>query len=433
MNKIIVLALLSAFSTFVEAKESSHKIYYVAANGNDNADGLSESTAWRTLEKLNNSLPAGAEARLKRGDVFYGPLKIKWGLSAKRPTVVTAFGEGADPEICLYKIAVPKITSWKNVGDCLWEIDLFDDNAVSGNPVKSGNVGFLLVDGVIHGVKLFGEQKPSKQWEFKDDLRRLTVWSAKNPAELSCDIRIAPCVEGIKFVRNAVISNLTVRGTGAHGANGVGRNMHISNCTFKEIGGSWLPGHPVPNTRYGNGVECWAGSSHILVDHCKFSDIYDVAFTMQGPNPACSWENIHMRNCEIKHCTQAFEVWAMKCKQGIGFKNCSFTQNRCIDTGYSWGYIVRPNKMVAAPLLLYAMETDVCDILVKDNTFINNRLYLIYKSGGLGCLPDGYRVEENQIVGSADKPIGNSGKPIHAQRSQTLAAKIQSSNTFTAK
>jgi hypothetical protein len=182
--------------------------------------------------------------------------------------------------------------------------------------------------------------------------------------------------------------------------------------------------------RYGNGVECWAGSTRILVENCKFADIYDVAFTMQGPSPEYSWENVHMRDCEVVRCTQAFEVWTRKCSPGVGFKNCTFVRNRCIGTGYSWGYDVRPNKEVAAPLLAYTMETDVCDILVKDNSFVNNRKYLIFKSGGLGCLPDGYRVEGNRICGAADKPIGNSGWSIHKERSKKLEEEIRSSNAF---
>ena len=322
-------------------------------------------------------------------------------------------------------------SSWKNVGEGLWEIDLYDESAVGGNPVKEGNVGFLLVDGAIHGVKLFGDDKPSRQWEFKDDGQRLTVWSAKNPAEFSSDIRIAPCVEGFWLVRNAFIGNVTFRGTGAHGVCGVGENVIIRNCTFKEIGGSWLKNHPVANMRYGNGVECWAGSTHILVDRCRFADIYDVAFTMQGPSPSRSWENVRMRDCEIARCSQAFEVWTRKCGPGIGFKNCTFVRNRCVDTGYCWGYEVRPSKEVAAPLLAYSMETDVCDLLVKDNIFINNRKYLIFKSGGMGCLPEGYRVEGNRICGDLDKPIGNSGWSRHEERSKKIEAQIRSDNVFT--
>ena len=431
MNRIIALAVFAVFSAFAAEEVQERRIYYVAANGSDEADGLSESTAWRTLEKLTASLPHGAEARLRRGDVFHGPLKVKHGFGPSRPTVITAFGEGTDPVISLYKVADSRPSTWKNVGDHLWQIDLYDDSAVSGNPVKNGNVGFLLVDGAIHGVKLFGDAEPSRQWEFKDDQRRLTVWSERNPAEHSSDIRFAPSVNGIKMTWNLVVSNVTFRGTGAHGVSGVAANAVFRNCTFKEIGGSWLKNHPVANMRYGNGVECWAGSTRILVENCKFADIYDVAFTMQGPSPECSWENVHMRDCEVVRCTQAFEVWTRKCSPGIGFKNCTFVRNRCIGTGYSWGYDVRPNKEVAAPLLAYTMETDVCDILVKDNSFVNNRKYLIFKSGGLGCLPDGYRVEGNRICGAADRPIGNSGWAKHEERSKKIQAQIRSANVFT--
>jgi hypothetical protein len=425
------LAAIAAGRGFAEAGTQEHRVYYVAADGSDQSDGLTASTAWRTLEKLNASLPAGAEVRLRRGDVFYGPLRIKSGLSEDRPTVVRAYGEGADPEISLYKVAVPEPSAWKSAGDGLWQIDLFDSGAVGGNPVENGNVGFLLVDGVIHGVKLFGDAKPSRQWEFKDDQRTLTVWSRRNPATVSSDIRFAPCIEGIKLVRNAIVGNVTVRGTGSHGAGGVGENMVFLDCTFKEIGGSWLANHPVENTRYGNGIECWAGSKRILAKSCRFADIYDVAFTMQGPAPSRSWEDVHVRDCEIVRCTQAFEVWTRRCAPGIGFKNCTFVRNRCVDTGFCWGYDVRPNKEVSAPLLAYTMETDVCDILVKDNIFSNSRQYLIFKSGGLGCLPEGYRVEGNRICNSAAVPVGNSGWAKHEMRSKKLTEQIRAANIFT--
>ena len=108
---IFLAAVFASFAVLAAGKAQERKIYYVAANGSDDADGLAVSTAWRTLEKVNASLPAGAEVRLRRGDVFYGPLRIRSGLDVKRPTVVTAFGEGAAPEICLYKIAVPKLST----------------------------------------------------------------------------------------------------------------------------------------------------------------------------------------------------------------------------------------------------------------------------------------------------------------------------------
>ena len=412
------------------AVDGGREIYYLAANGNDAADGRTPATAWRTTVKLNAALPAGAEARLRRGDVFYGPVKLKNGPDADHPTVLTAFGEGPNPEISLYRVAVPKPGTWEKIGDNLWQIDLLDDTRVGGNPVKNGNIGFLLVDGVIHGVKRFDDDVLSRQWEFKDDHRKLQVWSARNPAEMSADIRFAPRVCGIPFVKNAVISHVTVRGTGAHGSNGVGENMVFRDCVFREIGGSWLYGGPGHRVRYGNGVECWTGSTRITVERCRFFDTYDVAFTMQGPNPPRSWEDVHVRDCEMTRCTQAFEIWTTKCTPGIGMKGCSFVRNRCIDTGCCWGYDVRPNKDVSTPLLIYRMETDTCDILVEGNTFVNNRLGLIYKAGGIGCLPAGYIIKGNTIRNKEVHPIGNFGGKEHFARDSKVAAAITANNTF---
>lgn len=55
---------------------------------------------------------------------------------------------------------------------------------------------------------------------------------------------------------------------------------------------------------------------------------------------------------------------------------------------------------------MYSLETDVCDILVSDNEFINYRNYLVYKSGGLQHLPEGYRIVGNRIRGPVTA-IGN--------------------------
>lgn len=90
-------------------------------------------------------------------------------------------------------------------------------------------------------------------------------------------------------------------------------------------------------------------------------------------------------------CTQAFEVWCKKAPKGMGFENYSFTGNRTLRVGGGWGVLSRPNRLVATPLLVYAMETDTVDIDVRGNVFEDAPRGLIYKSGGLETLPAGYR------------------------------------------
>ena len=47
-------------------------------------------------------------------------------------------------------------------------------------------MGFLKVDGRIYGRKFFAKNgRPlTQQWDFMDDHRFLTVWSADNPARM---------------------------------------------------------------------------------------------------------------------------------------------------------------------------------------------------------------------------------------------------------
>lgn len=68
---------------------------YLSAAGDDAADGRTPATAWRTVEKLNGELPAGATAYLRCGDVFYGGISVKGGADAAHPTVLTKIGRSA--------------------------------------------------------------------------------------------------------------------------------------------------------------------------------------------------------------------------------------------------------------------------------------------------------------------------------------------------
>ena len=429
LRRFVLAVVLSAAWAAVGTE-----VRYFSNDGDDSADGLTPEAAWRTLEKLGKSLPGGAEARLRRGDVFYGRAVLRPGPSAEMPTVLTAYGEGARPVICAYKIAKPDPAVWTRIGtNNLWRIDLGDYSKFGGNHMtKDGNVGFLKVDGQIFGRKFFAKlnRLPERQWDFIDDGTNLTVWSSANPALLSKDIRIAPCMATLPFRDHIEVRSITVRGTGGHGANGSAVDVRFFDCVFAEIGGSHLPGHGKGVSRFGNGVECWSGCRDIQVRRCGFKDVYDTGFTMQGMNAPFSWENIHVADCVFERCSQCFEVWLSDCRPGIGMKVCSFMRNRCVDTARGWAYDVRPDKDVATPLLMYTMATDTCDILVKDNVFVNSRGRLVYKSGGLSELPESYRIVDNTIVGPTNQPIAYCVGRVRAEAEARREQAIRDANKF---
>lgn len=82
------------------------------------------------------------------------------------------------------------------------------------------------------------------------------------------------------------------------------------------------------------------------------------------------------------------------------------------------------------PLLMYTMATDTCDVLVQDNTFVNSRGYLIFKSGGLAELPETYRVIDNTVVGPTNKPLAYCVGKEKAAAEAAREKSIRSANRF---
>ncbi len=390
--------------------------YYVSNQGLDTNDGLSPETAWQTIPKVNQSIESGDIIKFRCGDTFYGQINLKPGESLDKMTTVTSYGEGEKPVISQYKII--NSDAWEKVSDGVYRVDLMDTSKYGGNVYDmNSNAGFLLVSGEVKPYKKPSLDELKNQWDFfsdKEDGKSLYVKCDKNPAEYSDDIRVACCIGCIPFRDYMKVEGLYITGTGAHGINGCTLGAHVKDCEFHNIGGSELIGYPHPNTRYGNGVECWTGCHDVTVENCKFTGVYDVAFTMQGPMKGQSWENIHVIGCEMWNNTQCFEIWATEPEGDEGFINCSFENNTCINSGYCWGYDSRPNKSCACHLLMYNVFSKVCDIKIKNNVFYVARPAAIYKAGGAALVPEDYDVTDNLIV------LDNGGDIIfHPEEDQT--------------
>lgn len=383
---------------------STGKTRYLAADGNDAADGRTPATAWRTITKLNEALPAGGTARLRCGDVFYGTVKVKGGLDSARRTVITSFGEGPRPVISCTKNLKNDPAIWKSPAERFnyWYTDIAKPSNYSGLVSKDANPGFLLVDGELEPWKHFCRYDINRQWDFSSEKGRLYVYSTNNPALLAKDIRVAVNAHGAFLESHTLVSNIAVRAVGAHGIYAGWReqptvDLRISDCTFENIGGSELIGYRLFRVRYGNAIELGSNCADVIVERCDIKGVYDVAFTMQGYPTSTGWNDIHMRDCRVEDATQAFEIWCANAKPGMGFSRCSFTGNRTVNVGGGWGALTRPNRATATPLILYRMETDTVDITVTGNVFEKPPLGLLYVMDGEDKLPPGYRVYDNTV------------------------------------
>ena len=77
-----------------DSEDFAGAVYYVSAEGDDENDGLSPESAWKTLAKVSSfDFCEGDAVRFRRGDVFRGCVKTRSGVK------YCAFGEGEKPKL----------------------------------------------------------------------------------------------------------------------------------------------------------------------------------------------------------------------------------------------------------------------------------------------------------------------------------------------
>jgi hypothetical protein len=110
---VLVFSITDAFGA---------KYYFSTSNGDDSYSGTqaqTPGTPWHSLEKLNAlfpSLKAGDSILLKRGDIFYGQIKISASGSLAKPITITAYGKGPKPEIC----GLTVLNQWRLFKPNIW-------------------------------------------------------------------------------------------------------------------------------------------------------------------------------------------------------------------------------------------------------------------------------------------------------------------------
>ena len=165
--------------------------YYLSVYGSDNNDGTSSSTPWRTLDKLNASfgrLNPGDNVLLRRGDVFYGSIKVTKSGTSGAPITIGAYGSGAKPIVTGFTT----VSSWTNIGGNIWESQdavsaLPYTNLVAVNSVNTPmgrwpnstgpNTGYLTIKSNYGSNSLTGSGLEGTNWTGADVVIRKEKWS----------------------------------------------------------------------------------------------------------------------------------------------------------------------------------------------------------------------------------------------------------------
>ncbi|MBO4979797.1 MAG: hypothetical protein J6D16_05260, partial [Clostridia bacterium] len=302
-----------------DAVEIVGTAYYVSNGGNDQNDGKSPDTPWRTLDRVNAaSLAEGDGVLLRRGDVFRGRIIARSGVT------YAAYGKGKKPALYGWSenLASPD----------LWE--LYDgEKNIWKYKKKITDCGTLVFDeGERHSRKLIpsyingvfvcrdNENKPFDMREqMTNDLDLYTPYCERLTAEmlkgesfpvpvvdsesygelyLRCDGgnpgEVFDSVEAVaktmlitaRGVRDVRIDNLCLK-YACFGVSGGGRvdGLKVTHCEIGWIGGNIQhyfgtdPNYPKGRrgtvTRFGNGVEAYGSCDRYEVSGCYIYEVYD--------------------------------------------------------------------------------------------------------------------------------------------------------------
>ena len=338
--------------------------FYVSEAGDDEADGLSPETAWRSLQKVNDVMLGYADTvRFRCGDVFRGWLIPQSGRPGEA-VVYTNYGEGVKP-VLEPSWDASAMEDWVKEGCRLWKCE-------KPSEYELGNIIFN------HGDKGCAWKVDNRDLLKGKDLhycwveaeKAVYLVSRRNPAKRFKSIELAEKHHIIAEhnTHDVVYDGLWLRYGAAHGIGGANvDNIVVRNCDISWIGGSTLyydeGGRGV---RYGNGIEFWGNATNILVENCKIWECWDAALTNQSNVVGAVQENITWRGNEIWNSEYSYEYWQQG--DGCSTRNVVFENNVCRKAGYGWGHVQRWNPN-AGHLMFYDTTAQTEGFVIRGNRF----------------------------------------------------------------
>ena len=403
--------------TLPDTARGTGTCYYVAANGDDTADGRTPQNAWRTLSRASAAaLCPGDTVLFRRGDLFRGKLICHTGVT------YAAFGEGEKPRFYSHE---------RDLADpALWE--LYDEAANIWRlrtPIL--DVGMLWFDGAReHGYKHIPSYTREGRFVCRDRTERPFVITRELTHDLdfywhfdaimttrpSCgeDFPIPEVGDrslGILYLRSnrgnpgnvfstleaavrktalcvgesdyVTVENLSLFYYGWHGIAAAGsriRGLHVRGCEIGYIGGvihSYLgvdPNYPEGGRgtigRLGNAVEIYGGCDDYLVEDCHVHDVYDAGLTHQVTTNGRFIEmtNVTYRKNLIERCVYGIEYF-LQMNEGDTesyMENILMEENLIRHSGEGFGQ-QRHNTHTPAHIKGWSFENAARNYTVRNN------------------------------------------------------------------
>lgn len=402
--------------------EISGVTYYVSNAGDDNNDGLSPETSWKTPRRVSSAyLNPGDGVRFKRGDLFRGNIICKPGVTycaygeGEKPKFYAGKKDYADPD--LWELYDEEHHIWKckekmldsgtlvfNHGECharklipsyrdlkwVHRDDESIDFDIHTDMTEDLDI-FWYFDELLSRVPSFGEDFPVPCLNgpsISDTLAQGILYlrcDRGNPGEVFDSIeslaRLHMFVVGTNA--NVRIDNLCIKYVGMHGVSAGGHviGLQVTNCEFGWIGGAIqnYTGRD-PNftnarrgqiVRFGNAIEVYGGCDDYLAENNYIYEVYDAGITHQiSAYNKFELKNVRYTRNLIEKCVYGIEYF-LEIKPGgeeSYMDHIEMDHNIIRLSGYGWGQ-QRHNFHTPALIKGWSYENTATNYSIHDNIF----------------------------------------------------------------
>lgn len=307
---------------------SAVKYYVDATSGLDSNNGLTEASAWKTLNKVSNTtFSSKSEILLKKGETWNESLTLP-----NNNLTVDAYGNGALPILN----GAESFTVLNNPASGIYysDITLGSDEALGNVSESSVMMKFLSWD--TNYATTFSGQ-PTGTYTYDYSLDRIYI----KPNALSNPYRISTKITGItaKNLTDIVVRNISIQSYSLHGVQFENcTRCKVENSTVKNIGGAVIVSG-TPNIYAGNGVEFANSSKTGEVKNVTVSDVFDSCLTVQTFDNNKAASGFTMSNSTLSKCGFAgveISVLSNSGKTGSTLDNVTLSGLTIKTSGKGW-------------------------------------------------------------------------------------------------
>jgi hypothetical protein len=260
-NALIIAFLI--FSTIASATD-----YYISSSGNDSNNGLSSSTPWKTISKINaSSFSPGDAIFFNKGDTWREQLIIPSSGTSSNYILFSSYGSGLAPKI----LGSTDVTAWTKDAGNIWYSNIavsdpyslaykgniyFKETGgdISWGRVKKSTKGDLATEydwiWISNHIYIYSPTDPNKRYSGVEVSQRLTCINLNDKSYLTFDgIEIAYSGStGISeawseintsglIIKNCHIHHIGIKSSsGAYGLSVYHSNMLIQNNIIHDSG-----------------------------------------------------------------------------------------------------------------------------------------------------------------------------------------------------